>query len=529
MKKLFSLILCLAMLFSIAACSAPKPADKETGKESVADKTEPTDEKSEDKKASENTNKEFKDTIVIVSEKEPDTLDPRRGNSVSNNIVMNQIYDALFYLDEEGQPQSRLAESWELVDDTTLKVKLKEGIVFSNGNSLTADDVLYCLERTLHDSTSKSTMEWYDPDNSTKEDDYNFTIKMKQPYAPVYWVLSGWRCWIGDKETMESMGEENYARAPIGTGPYKLVNWVTGSQIELERNENYWSELAKTEKVIIKFVPEPANRVIELETGAADVAYYINGVDRDRVNNMPNAHAESGLSPKYYLVTFNMQHELLSNQHVRNALSYAIDVPQLADVAFDGQATAMTGMYPSVFRHHKEIEGGFPYDPELAKKELAEAGYPDGFDIELHILPGSEYQRMAEVIQAYWQKIGVNARIEQSELGTREAQGPWETSIRTATADEISNVLIIYEQSFASRINSNDDVLEEKLQKLKTLYDDADRKALLEDIQDYLFEKKYTLPFVEVDTIYGVSDKVENFEFNEAIALLDIASWQVEK
>ncbi len=221
-----------------------------------------------------------------------------------------------------------------------------------------------------------------------------------------------------------------------------------------------------------------------------------------------------------------MPDEILSDQKVRYALSYAIDIPALADGAFDGTAHAMTGVYPSIVEHWKDM-GGWEYNPEKAKQRLAETGYPNGFDIELHILPGTDYQRMAQIVQAYWQAIGVNARIEQSALATREAQGPWEASIRTATANEISNILIIYEKAFASRISSNDDQLEEMLQNLKTIYDFDERKIALSDIQDYLYEKRYAIPFAEVDTIYGVSDKIENFKFTSRIAYQNIPEWVV--
>lgn len=508
MKKL-ALLLCMTLVLSLfAGCSSTSD-----------NSTTPT---------SSDQSSEYKDTITLVNEMEPDTLDPRRGNGVSNNIVMNLIYDSLVTLDANGQPQPRLAESWELVDDTHLKLKLREDVVFSNGSKFNADDVLFSLERTLHDPTSQSTMAWYDPDNSTKEDDYTVTLAMKYPYAAVYWVLSGWRCWMGDMETMQEVGEEAHARAPIGTGPYKLTDWIAGSQLNFTANENYWGEAPKTPNLVLKIVAEPANRVIELETGGADFSYYINSSDRQRVEDLDGYHVEAGVSEKYYLVAFNMQHEILSNPKVREALFYAIDRKELTDAAFDGMAHVMPGMYPTIIQHSKEMPG-MKFDPEQAKALLAEAGYPDGFEIELHILPGAEYQRMAEIVQAYWSNIGVTATIDQSALATREAQGPWEASIRTATADEISNILIIYEIAFGSRINSNDEVLDGMLQKLKQTYDDSERKNQLSKIQDYLFNAKYSVPFAEVDTVYGVSDKIEGFEFSPKIALLNIPEWKIKK
>ena len=146
--------------------------------------------------------KNVKDTLTLAAQAEPDTMDPCRGNGVSNNIVMNQIYDGLVEYLEDGTITPRLATEWEQVDDTHIRFKLREDVVFRNGSPFTADDVLYSLARTKNDSTAISTMSWYDPDNSVAEDDHTVVIAMYSPYAPALYVLSGGRTWIGDKETM---------------------------------------------------------------------------------------------------------------------------------------------------------------------------------------------------------------------------------------------------------------------------------------------------------------------------------------
>lgn len=476
--------------------------------------------------AAEYNGRKIKDTLTLVNELEPDTLDPRRGNGVSNNIVMNLIYDGLVDQDVKFDTVPRLAKSWEFIDDTHLRMHLRDDVVFSNGYPFTAEDVLFSLERTKHDSTSISTMSWYDEKASKAEDPYTVVIAMHHPYAPVFSVLAGGRTWIGCKKAMEEMGETEYARKPIGSGRYVIDEWVAGASIKFSKNDKYWGEPAITPNILLKFVPEPASRVIELETGAADFSFYIAGSDVDRVNAIDGVHVESTISEKYYLITMAMNNELLSDKNIRYALSYAIDLEELAYAAFEGHANAMKGVYPSIVEGWKDM-GGWPYDPAKAKELLGKSKYPNGFDIELHILPGNDYQKMAQIVQNYWQAIGVNARIEQSALATREAQGPWETSIRTATATEISNILIIYEKAFGSRLAANDEKLEAMLQKLKTLYDKDARKTLLSEIQDYIYDIRYSIPFAEVDTIYGMSDKIQNFVMPSAIHRVNIPFWYI--
>lgn len=468
-----------------------------------------------------------KDTLTLAAQTEPDTMDPRRGNGVSNNIVMNQIYDGLVRYSEDGTITPRLATEWEQIDETHIRFKLREDVVFSNGNAFTADDVLFSLARTKEDSTSISTMVWYDPETSYAEDDHTVVISMYNPYAPALYVLAGGRTWIGDKETMEEIGEDAYARNPIGTGAYVLSEWVAGSSMLLTRNEKYWGEPAKTPNIRINFIAEEANRIIALETGEADLAYYIDGADAARIEEMDGYHAERGPSFSYYLICLAMDNEKFQDKRVRHALAYAIDFENLTDAAFDGEATALTGVYPNIAEGFKDF-GVWEYNPDKAKELLAEAGVSD-LSFELHILPGATYQRMAEIIQSYWAAVGVNVNIEQSALATREAQGPWDASIRVATADEISNILIIYEKSFGSRLAPNDDWLDGKLQDLKQLYDAKERAELLEEIQDYLHDLKFSMPFAQTDSVFGVRDTLQGFKFSAQYNRANIAEWYIEE
>lgn len=511
-KRITAIILAFVTALSLAGCGGGKTSGQSAQTTAAA--------------AADSGEKIIKDTLTIITQAEPDTLDPRRGNGVSNNIVMNQIYDSLVRY-EGGDFEPRLATEWEMIDDTHIRFKLRDDVVFSNGSKFNAEDVLYSLARTKNDSTSISTMSWYDADTSYAEDDYTVVVSMYHPYAPALSVLSGGRTWIGDKETMEEMGEENYARSPVGTGAYTLGEWVSGSSVLLTRNDSYWGEPAKTPNIRINFIAEEANRIIALETGEADLAYYIDGVDAARIDAIDGYHSERGASFSYYLICLAMDNEKFADKRVRHALAYAIDFKGLTDAAFDGEAITLDGVYPNIAEGYKS-EGIWEYNPDKAKELLAEAGVTD-LTFELHILPGSVYQRMAEIIQSYWSSIGVTVNIEQSALATREAQGPWEASIRVATADEISNILIIYEKAFGSRLAPNDEKLEAMLQQLKQLYDTDARIKLLGEIQDYLYDLKYSMPFAETDSVVGVRNTLQGFEFNPMYNRSNIAKIYIEE
>jgi ABC-type transport system substrate-binding protein len=247
------------------------------------------------------------------------------------------------------------------------------------------------------------------------------------------------------------------------------------------------------------------------------------------VESLDGYHIEQGDTERYFLVTLSMQEPLFEKKEVRYALSLAIDKPSLVDACFEGAGKVLTGLYSPIVEGFKEY-GVLPYDLEKAEQLLAEAGYPDGFEIELHVQPTTEFQRLAEAVQAMWAQIGVKATIVTSELATYEAQkgGKFQAAIRDGNASEVSNILIIYEIAFGSRLQPNDKVLDGMLQDVKTIYDRDKKIAKLHEIEDYIYDMRYSIPFATVPAIYGLSDKIEGFTFYRP-GFLKTEEWKVGK
>ncbi|MBR0130563.1 MAG: ABC transporter substrate-binding protein [Firmicutes bacterium] len=466
-----------------------------------------------------------KDRIIIVTEEEPAHLGPRQ-NSVAQGLPSGLIYGSLIrYEDDDASFYGDLATEWEWLDDLHLKFKLREGVKFSNGEDFTAEDVLFSFAQTKTDSTAISTMAWYDDVNSYAPSDYEVVLAFNYPYYPAMQVCCGGRTWIADKTTYEKVGEDEYKLNPVGTGPYVLDSWTTGSNLVLKRNDSYWGEPAKTEYLEMQFISEATSRVIALETGEADISYYINGNDADRVDALDGYHIERGRAYKYYTVVLNMQNPKFADKRVREALCLALDLDALTDATFDGQATTMVCAIPSKTEGATPIYGGgtgkWEYNPEKAKQLVKEAGV-EGMEFELHIASGGEFKTAAEAVQGYWEAIGFKVNIETSALASREPKAsgkPWEASIRSGNASEVTSILIIYDSAFGSRVGNNDDYLDSLLDQLEQCYDTAKRKELIKTTLQYIYDIKYTMPFAEVDSIYGVSDKLENYKFKPGISL----------
>ena len=457
-----------------------------------------------------------KDTLTVAIIEDMMSLDPQETNRTTNWAVQRQIYNHLVKENPDGSVEPELATEWEWVDDTTLRLKLRDDVYFHNGVQFTAKDVYFTIEKGLKTSISASTFASFDIENSEIVNDFEILLKFHEPYAPVFNTFASGRGSIVCKEYYDEVGAEVAAREPVGTGPYKFVEWQSGTQITLEANEDYWDKdnMAKTKNVILKVVTDPSSRLIELETGTSDIAFEISENDVARLDEMEGAHADVSESNRYMLVTFSMKDETLANKDLRYALSYAIDRQAIINTVYGGNALMATGMYPHNVFGFREIENYMPYDLEKAKEYMAKAGYPDGglkllFNVEDRTIDG----QVAEMLQSMWKEIGVDTEIITASDSAYVGQGyEYQIGLRAGNANAPSNILIIYDSAFGQKIQPCDDYIDSELARCKTLLDNDERAAAYGDLQEYLYDIRYTVPMLETEVIFGVSDKVEGFE-----------------
>lgn len=492
-NKVISLVLAMIMLLS--ACGGGKSNDNNgSGEENVPNGAGKT-----------------KDTLVIAYWQEPNALDPQASGLQMSGIVMRQMFDGLVKLDENRKIVPALAESWELIDDTTMRFYLRDNVYFHNGDKFTAEDVKYTLLRGTTDPGSASTYQAFDAEATVVVDELTIDVKLKRPYAPILDTLATTRGLIVNKKYVEEVGPDEHSRAPMGTGAYKFVDWVAGSEIIMEKNDEYWGEKAKTPNLIYKIITESANRIIELETGSVDIVYNVLANDVSRVEDNENMVLINGPSFTYITLTMNMQDEVLDNQKLRDALAYAIDKEAITKALYGDTANVLNGLVPPLTKYYKEFEPA-AYDTEKAKALLAEAGYPDGIELEFVVQPLEEFQKIAEIVQNMWAKIGVTAKITPAEVPAYLAAGnKLQIGLRSGAASEMSGVLIIYDSKFGDRLNSANDWLDERLANAMTLYDDEEANAAYAEIQDYLWEAHYSIPILIKNIMHATSDKVEGF------------------
>lgn len=228
---------------------------------------------------------------------------------------------------------------------------------------------------------------------------------------------------INPKDTLEEMGADAFSNAPVGTGPYKFVEWVPGEYIKLEAYEDYWGGRADIDAVKYRFIPEASTRVAELVSGGVDVITNLNPEYVETINNSGNAYIASKPSSRVVYYVFNRLDwgpEELKNPLVCQALNYAVNKQEIIDHVLNGQGKVVANHWREDMEGYNPDVEPFPYDPEKAKELLAEAGYPDGFTITMQTSTGAFTQavEVGQAIAGYLEDVGVTVEIETLDYST---------------------------------------------------------------------------------------------------------------
>ncbi|MEG0752210.1 MAG: ABC transporter substrate-binding protein [Angelakisella sp.] len=504
-KKILSLALTLSMVCSMAACGS-KPSEASSGAAAssgapVAAAPAPAD----------------KSNLVISLPGEPSTLDPYAHSLYYGFIPATLVFETLIEKGADGEYKPKLATEWSFEDDTTLNVTLREGVTFSNGNTFTAADVKHTLALASASSFSGTLFACIDNEKTTVVDDTHIQIKLKYAYAPLLDVLASYRAGIIDQETYEAAGADAFGRAPIGTGPMKLTNWVSGDRIEFATNESYWGEAVAYSTCVFRVVLESSSRTIELETKGVDIAVDIPFSDWSRVESDPNMKLVNGQTTVLASLVFNNSLELFQDVRVRQALAHGLDLEALVKTCWEGTADVADSYYAKALLGYKS-KGPMAYDVEKAKALLAEAGYPNGFDLTYTTYQTTLNQTFAEVLQAMWAKIGVNLKVDIVDLATFTSMnngGQLTAALMTpsvAIADP-SAALILFPINRTISLRHNDQHIQDLLDKGASTYNNDERTAIYGELQDYLFEKTYTVPVAYTKFAFGTQSYVSGFDF----------------
>lgn len=375
--------------------------------------------------------------LVVAVPQSPSALEPVLRNNTSTVQTIYSVFDRLLAIDfNTGAVRSGLAESWTQVDATTYDFKLRQGVKFHDGSDLSADDVVFSFskERTQGPKQGASVAGQYQGTIERVEALDASTVRLvtKTVDPAILLKVGGWSTEIVSKSAFAAAGGwENWGKKPIGTGPYKIVENRQDEVLILEAHKDYWGGAPAFGRIEFRIVPEAAVRVNGLLAGDFHIATALNPDQLDQINSAGPFEVVGGAIQAIRTLNFSAAGGVLKNAALRRAVSHAIDRDAIVQSIWQGRTEVPNGFQDKAYGEIYFSESRLPvYDPELARKLIAEAGYKDeeivyrsqsaAYPLEL---------QTSQVIVEMLREVGLNVRLEVKENWDQVYQKPLESVI----------------------------------------------------------------------------------------------------
>jgi peptide/nickel transport system substrate-binding protein len=355
--------------------------------------------------------------LVVQVATEPPGLDLTASPATAiPAVVFYNVQESLVKVDRHGKIVPWLAERWHTADQRNYTFFLKKGVHFHNGREVKASDVKFVIERAMNPETKHPYPGYYAAiGDIVVKDDYTITFALKRPDANFLLNMARSGSVIYPREAVDTLKS-----APVGTGPFKVGEWVRGDHIVLVKNPEYHVKgLPRLDRVTYRFIPDPNAALAALKAGDIDAAMF--GIGPEHVPDLqkdPRFQVIIGETTNDVILAMNNSRKPYTDVRVRRAMTYAVDKKEVVKGAMFGLGRILGTNVDPLNPYFVDMSNAMPHDPAKARKLLAEAGYPNGFDTVLKVAPQYYYTvRTAEVLTSQLAKVGVKVKIEQIEWG----------------------------------------------------------------------------------------------------------------
>ena len=537
MKKKISLMLAAALTAGLALTGC--------GGSKTSDTTESSAAGAESESAAEVKGVDVDTTGYLVAALNADIQTADVQKTSKDYEVPFNIFDRLVDVEVDADGNSKivpsLAESWDISDDgLEYTFHLRQGVKFHNGNDFTAEDVAYTFHRLLTVEGGVNT-EFIDQIKGADEllagetdtlegvevvDDYTIKVTLTEPFAGFLASISSPGVSIYDSEATEAAGDQ-FGMDPavtVGTGPFEFASWSFNNQLVLTRNEDYWKGASELPGVVIKIIPDTETQSMMFESGELDILdldYAADSVDRFTETYPDQIVQGPRVGIVYFTMNFNK--EPFQDVRVRKAVQMSIDRQAILDALYGGRGQVEQGIFPHGLIGFNPDQEEIKYDPEAAKALLAEAGYADGFDMEIAAdSSASDTMTMAlEIVSDQLAEVGINAEIknydESTWLETRKS-GELGSFMSTWSADYNDPDNFIYtffgneEKTKIRSINYPDTEVMERVAKARTIVNEDERLAEYKALEEKIVhEDAAWVPMFSRLHLFAVSKRVQGF------------------
>ena len=451
------------------------------------------------------------------------TFDPFNTQDDYSIFTELQVYDRLVRLSDDGKgADPELATEWKIADDgLSATFTLRDGVKFSDGSPMTADDVVFSLKRAVDQSGSWGFL--FSPvTDVTKVDDKTIKLVMSEPFAPLLPALSTFAASIYSKANFEKYGAQA-GEHPLGTGAFMLEKWDKGAQVVLAKNPNYWQAgKPSLDKVVFTVVGDDNARVLQLQSGAADIIDFVPPNQVDQIT-ASGAQIQRVDGTAVGWLTLNEAKKPLDDPNVRCALAWAVDREAIAKTIYFGLATPAKSIIPSTTLYYEATPNAIGFDLSKAKDLLSKSSVPKGFELAATV-PTGDSTRLA--IAQIWgdslKQIGVTLKINQLEATTAQEEYNTEKyTVRisawtndTPDPDEMMGAGLDYKVQNALHTGYRSDEVRNLVLQARKELDTAKRQSLYSQIQAKVNGDCPFIYTVEVPRLYASGPKIQGFAPN---------------
>lgn len=464
---------------------------------------------------------------------DPRSLDPALSTDVPTGRAVGYVFDGLTRFTPTAQVEPSLAERWDIArDGSTYTFHLRRGVTFHDGSPFRAQTVIKSWERALDPQTKSGASEFLYPIHGARDfhegrsrsiagvvaaDDSTLIVTLDQPLAAFVKLLAMPIASIVPERARADIGEH-----PVGTGPWRFVEWRHDDYLLFARNDRYFLGAPKAESLEARIIAEPSTSVAEFESGTVDVLQIPAGQAReweDDESRRPLLSSTPALELVY--VGINTTRGPLADVRVRQAINYAVDINTIIERLVSGRGTRAAGVIPPVLAGYDSTRKPYSFNPAKAKQLLAAAGYPNGIDVELWTSVTPIYVRIAETIQAYLNAVGIRTKVVQRESAASRAaarKGETDMILKDWYADYPDAENFLYPLLYSGNKGSGGNVsfyantrFDSTILAARRELDDTRRSALLRQADSIAFSDAPMMFLYFYDELYAVQPWIKGF------------------
>jgi peptide/nickel transport system substrate-binding protein len=478
------------------------------------------------------------DTLGMAYDQAPESVDPYFNNVRIGVIIAANVWDTLLYRDPvTHEYKGQLAKSWKQIDDRTLEFELRRGVKFHNGEEFDADSVVYTLNFVAdpqNKAVTQQNVQWIQ--KVEKLGKYTVRVISKEPFPAAKDYLATTLA-IHPAKYYKEVGPKGMNAKPVGSGPYKVVDYQPGKSITLEKFADYFKDSPRSQpkigKVVIRFIPDRQTQMAEVISGGEDFIMHVPKDQAEKLQTLPNLQVLSGNTMRIVFMQMNSQEGTpspeLKDVRVRRAIAHAIDREAIIKNIVGGGAEIInTICTPSQVGCTQEGATVYQYDPALSKKLLAEAGYPNGFSTE--ILAYRE-RNQTEAIINYLQAVGIKAKLNFLQYAAmrdlvRANKGSlvhqtWGSNL----VNDVSASTPVYYAFGSDDITRNPQV-RDLLNKGDHTIDPKARNEVYKKALDMISENAYSVPLWSLPVYYVASKEVAFKPYSDELVRFWEMSWK---